>query len=209
MEVDKIVEIVKAKVLELNLEKNKIPIEASGRHIHISKEDCEKLFGKDYTLTKMKELSQPGQFACEERVRLVGPKGMIESVIILGPFRKETQVELSITDARILGVKPILRESGDTNNTPGIIIINKDKAIAIDQGVIIAKNHIHMTNLDAKKLNVKDKDLVNVKVKNSLRAIIFQDVLIRVNDNFKLNMHIDYDEANACMLTKDSYGEIL
>lgn len=208
IELDKMVEIVKAKLLEINNEQ-KIPVEASGRHIHISKEDAEILFGKGCNLTKLKDLSQPGQYACEERVKLVGPKGIIEGVIVLGPFRNETQIELSITDARILGVKPILRESGNIENTPGIIVVYKDRCISLKKGVIIAKNHIHMDTLDSIKLNVKDKDLVDVQIKNSQRPIIFKDVLVRVNDNFKLNMHIDYDEANSCMLGKDSYGEIV
>ncbi|WP_367271781.1 phosphate propanoyltransferase [uncultured Cetobacterium sp.] len=208
MELDKMVEIVKAKLLEINNEQ-KIPVEASGRHIHISKEDAEILFGKGCNLTKLKDLSQPGQYACEERVKLIGPKGIIEGVIVLGPFRNETQIELSITDARILGVKPILRESGNIENTPGIIVVYKDRCISLKKGVIIAKNHIHMDTLDSIKLNAKDKDLVDVQIKNSQRPIIFKDVLVRVNDNFKLNMHIDYDEANSCMLGKDSYGEIV
>ena len=208
IELDKMVEIVKAKLLEINNEQ-KIPVEASGRHIHISKEDAEILFGKGCNLTKLKDLSQPGQYACEERVKLIGPKGIIEGVIVLGPFRNETQIELSITDARILGVKPILRESGNIENTPGIIVVYKDRCISLKKGVIIAKNHIHMDTLDSIKLNVKDKDLVDVQIKNSQRPIIFKDVLVRVNDNFKLNMHIDYDEANSCMLGKDSYGEIV
>ncbi len=212
MEVDKIVEIVKAKILELDQDKNetkKIPIEASGRHIHISESDAEKLFGKGYTLKKLKDLSQPGQYACEERVRVVGPKGVIDGVIILGPYRGKTQVELSITDARILGVKPTLRESGDIDGTPGILIMSGEKFIRIEEGVIVAKNHIHMTFADSKKFNVRDKELVKVQIKNTRRPLIFQDVLVRVNDNFKLNMHIDYDEANCCMLSKDSYGEII
>nr|WP_297407225.1 phosphate propanoyltransferase [uncultured Cetobacterium sp.] len=208
IELDKMVEIVKAKLLEINNEQ-KIPVEASGRHIHISKEDAEILFGKGCNLTKLKDLSQPGQYACEERVKLIGPKGIIEGVIVLGPFRNETQIELSITDARILGVKPILRESGNIENTPGIIVVYKDRCISLKKGVIIAKNHIHMDTLDSIKLNAKDKDLVDVQIKNSQRPIIFKDVLVRVNDNFKLNMHIDYDEANSCMLGKDSYGEIV
>ncbi len=212
MEVDKIVEIVKAKILELDQDKNetkKIPIEASGRHVHISESDAEKLFGKVYTLKKLKDLSQPGQYACEERVRVVGPKGVIDGVIILGPYRGKTQVELSITDARILGVKPTLRESGDIDGTPGILIMSGEKFIRIEEGVIVAKNHIHMTFADSKKFNVRDKELVKVQIKNTRRPLIFQDVLVRVNDNFKLNMHIDYDEANCCMLSKDSYGEII
>ena len=190
MEIDKIVELVK-KQLE-NYEKKRIPIEASGRHIHLSEKDAEFLFGKDYKFTAVKELSQPGQFACKERVRLIGPKGMIEGVVILGPVREKTQVEISMTDAKILGIKGIVRLSGDTNETPG---------------VIVAKNHIHMTSEDAERMNVKDKQLVKVKV-FSKRPLIFEDVIIRVTSKSKFSMHIDYDEANACLLEKDSYGVI-
>lgn len=204
MELSKIIELVHK---ELNKIDNKIPIEASGRHIHLSQKDSEILFGKDYNFTIIKELSQPGQFACKERVRLVGPKGIIEGVVVLGPVRNKTQVELSLTDARILGVKGMLRISGDILNTPGLIITNGENMLKIEEGVIVAKNHIHMTPVDAEKFNVKDGELVKVKV-YSERPLIFEDVVIRVTEKSKLAMHIDYDEANACMLSKESYGEI-
>lgn len=204
MELSKIIELVQK---ELNKIDNKIPIEASGRHIHLSQKDSEILFGKDYNFTVVKELSQPGQFACKERVRLVGPKGIIEGVVVLGPVRNKTQVELSLTDARILGVKGTLRISGDILNTPGLIITNGENILKLEEGVIVAKNHIHMTPVDAEKFNVKDGELVKVKV-YSERPLIFEDVVIRVTKKSKLAMHIDYDEANACMLSKESYGEI-
>lgn len=204
MELSKIIELVQK---ELNKIDNKIPIEASGRHIHLSQKDSEILFGKDYNFTVVKELSQPGQFACKERVRLVGPKGIIEGVVVLGPVRNKTQVELSLTDARILGVKGTLRISGDILNTPGLIITNGENILKLEEGVIVAKNHIHMTPVDAEKFNVKDGELVKVKV-YSERPLIFEDVIIRVTEKSKLAMHIDYDEANACMLSKESYGEI-
>lgn len=207
MEIDEIVKLVKSAV-EKELNKKRIPIEASGRHIHLSEEDAAVLFGERYQFTKIKDLSQPGQYACKERVRLVGPKGIIEGVIVLGPFRGSTQVELSLTDARILGVTPVLRESGDTKDTPGILITNGDRFLKLKEGVIVAKNHIHMTEEDSKRLSLKDKDKVKVKICDSLRPMIFEDVIVRVSNRFSLNMHIDYDEANACFLTKDSYGEI-
>lgn len=207
MEIDKIVELVK-KQLE-NYEKKRIPIEASGRHVHLSEKDAELLFGKGYKFTAVKELSQPGQFACKERVRLVGPKGVIEGVVILGPLREKTQVEISMTDAKILGIKGMVRLSGDTNETPGILVTNYDKILNLNEGVIVAKNHIHMTPEDAERMNVKDKQLVKVKVKVfSKRPLIFEDVIIRVTSKSKFSMHIDYDEANACLLEKDSYGVI-
>lgn len=205
MEIDKIVELVK-KQLE-NYTKTKIPIEASGRHVHLSTKDAEILFGKEYKFTPIKELSQPGQFACKERVRLVGPKGVIEGVVILGPVRDKTQVELSLTDTRILGVKGVVKISGDIKGTPGILITNQDKILNLSEGVIVARNHIHMTPEDAKMMNVVDKQLVKVKV-YSKRPLIFEDVLIRVTEKSKFAMHIDYDEANACLLEKDSYGVI-
>lgn len=204
MELSKLIELVQT---ELNKATKRIPIEASGRHIHLSQKDSEILFGKDYKFTVIKELSQPGQFACKERVRLVGPKGIIEGVVVLGPVRNKTQVELSLTDARLLGIKGVLRISGDINNTPGIIVTNGENILKLDEGVIVAKNHIHMTPEDAKNYNVKDGELVKIKV-YSERPLIFEDVVIRVTEKSKLAMHIDYDEANACMLAKDSYGEI-
>ncbi|MEG0584639.1 MAG: phosphate propanoyltransferase [Cetobacterium sp.] len=205
MEIDKIVEMVKAR-LELSESKH-IPIEASGRHVHLSLEDAEALFGKNYEFNAVKELSQHGQFAYKERVRLIGPKGVIEGVIILGPYRKTTQVEISVTDSRVLGIKPELRESGDTSGTPGILVSNGGNFVTLKEGVIVAKNHIHMSVNDAEVLNLKDKDLVKVQV-HSKRPVIFEDVLVRVNENFSLSMHVDYDEGNACMLEKDSYGVI-
>lgn len=208
MEIDEIVKIIKKQILEECGQKQKIRVEASGRHIHLSKDDAEKLFGVGYKFQVLKELSQPGQYACKERVRLIGPKGIIEGVVILGPFRNKTQVELSLTDTRVLGVEAVLRESGDTDKTPGIYISNLDKMIKIDSGVIVAKNHIHMTEKDAEKLNLKDRQLVKVKIFNTLRPVIFEDVIVRVNNSFDLSVHLDYDEANACFLNKDSYGEI-
>lgn len=215
MEIEKIVKLVKDQLEQYNkkdqleqCDEKIIPVEASGRHIHLSYEDIEKLFGKGYNLKQKKELSQPGQFACEERVRLIGPKGVIENVIILGPPRAESQVEISLTDCRKLGIKPSLKNSGDILGTAGIIVTNKDKTIILKQGAIIAKSHIHMNSKEAKILDVQDKQRVKVKI-HSERPIIFEEVLIRVDDSFRLSMHIDYDEANACSLNKNSYGKIV
>ena len=206
MEIDELVKIIKEKITE-QVKIKKIPIESSGRHVHLSKKEAEILFGVGYEFTILKELSQLGQYAYKERVRLIGPKGILENVIILGPFREETQIELSLTDSRILGTVPVLRNSGSIENTPGVIINNGEKIVRIDRGVIVAKNHIHMNEEDANRLNVKDKDIVKIRI-NSERPGIFENVLIRVNKDFILNMHIDYDEANAFFITKDSYGEI-
>lgn len=183
-------------------------VEASGRHIHLSKEHLEQLFGKGYELTKAKDLSQPGQYAAKERVRVIGPKGEFSNVVILGPCRDFSQVELSLTDCRDIGVKGVLRESGKIEDTPGILIGVGEKYICLDKGTIVAKRHIHMTPNDAKNLNVKDGELVKVRV-NGERPVIFDDVLIRVKDTFRLSMHIDYDEANACGYTSGVTGKIV
>lgn len=187
--------------------KKKVLVEASGRHIHLSKEDAIKLFGTD-RLTPDKELSQPGQYLCKEKVRLIGPKGDFKEVAVLGPVRDKTQVEISITDARALGVKSIVRDSGDTNDCPSIWIQGKYGLIEGKSSVIIARRHIHMTPEDADIFNLKDKDEVSVRVYGE-RKLVFEDVLVRVNPRFSLSMHIDYDEANAVGLSKESYGEIL
>lgn len=189
-------------------DKKMIPVEASAKHVHLSKEHVEALFGKGYTLTKKRELSQPGQYLCEERVSLIGPKGMIQNVAVLGPERNNTQVEISLTDSRSLGVKPIIRESGDIKETSKIIISTGVEAVTLNKGVIVAKRHIHMTNEDAKRFNLKDKDEVSVKI-HSNRPVVYEDVLVRVDDRFKLSMHIDFDEANAAALSKNTLGEIL
>lgn len=209
MEIDKIDKIVDLVKIELKKYNNKtIPIEASGRHIHLTEKDIDALFGKGYKLTKLKDLSQKGQYASKERVKVIGKKGVIDNVIILGPSRPNSQLEISITDCRTLGIKPDIRESGDIKNTQGIIIVNEDNIVKLNDGVIVAKNHIHMNEEDSIKLNVKNKQLVKVKV-NTKRPLIFEDVLVRVNKDFTLSMHIDYDEANACCFEKDTYGEIL
>ena len=197
--------IEESKIEENN--KIKIPIEASGRHIHLSQKEADILFGTGYVFTVSKELSQLGQYAYKERVRLIGSKGIIENVVILGPMRKETQVELSLTDSRILGVNAVLRNSGLIDGTPGILMSNGKNFVYIDKGVIIARNHIHMNEKDANRLNVKDNDLIKVKIVSE-RSGIFENVLVRVDNKFILNMHIDYDEANAFYISKDSYGEI-
>ena len=182
-------------------------VEASARHVHLSREHLEELFGKGYELTPMKELSQPGQYAAKERVRVIGPKGEFSSVVVLGPCRNFSQVELSLTDCRKIGVKGLVRESGKTKDTPGILIGVGDRYVQLKEGVIVAKRHIHMTSKDAENLSVRDGEIVNVKI-NSERPVIFEDVLIRVRDSFRLSMHIDTDEANSCGHTPEVTGSI-
>ncbi|HCF37796.1 MAG TPA: phosphate propanoyltransferase [Thermosipho africanus] len=172
----------------------------SNRHVHLSREDVEILFGKDYQLTPIKDLGQPGQFACQETVIIVGPKGAIEKVRVLGPERKETQIEISLTDAFKIGVRPPVRDSGDLDGTAGIVIVGPKGSVIKDKGVIIAKRHIHMHTSDAEKYGVKDKDIVKVLVEKEGRRLIFDDVLIRVSEKYALEFHVDTDEANAALL---------
>lgn len=186
----------------------KILVETSARHVHLSEDDLAVLFGAGATLTHKKDLSQPGQFACEERVKLVGPKKEIANVIILGPVRPATQVELSYTDARTLGVDAPLKESGDLEGTPGIKIIGPAGEVEIDKGVIIAKRHIHMTPEDAATYGVENGQIVSVKVE-SQRTATLGDVVIRVSPKFKLAMHIDTDESNAVCGFGKCFGEII
>lgn len=185
-----------------------IEVEASGRHVHLSEEDVEKLFGKGYTLTKLKDLSQPGQYACKERVTIIGPKSTLKNVVVLGPCRKETQVEISLTDGSILGLKPPIKQSGDLENTLGIKIATEKREIELQKGLMVAKRHIHMSIEDAKKFNVVDNEIVEVKVFGK-RPLIFDDVVVRVSDKFKTYIHIDYDEANACAFSKGSIAKII
>ncbi|CQR25593.1 propanediol utilization protein PduL [Streptococcus varani] len=200
--VDKIIEKVQAE-LDQSFE-----VEASGRHIHLCQKDLELLFGPDYQLTKAKDLSQPFQFACKERLTIVGPKGSFQGVIILGPVRSETQVEISLTDCLQLGINAPIRESGDTQGSPGIVLVNGNKSVALDKGVIVAKRHVHMTPEDAQRSNVVNHEIVQVKVEGE-RPLIFDDVVIRVNPHFATYMHIDYDEANACGFRKGMRGHII
>lgn len=173
---------------------NDIPIELSAKHAHLSEKDWYELFSEPPK--QIRELSQPGQYLLDKRIRLIGPKGVVDNIAILGPFRKESQIELSVTDARMLGINAPVRHSGDLDGTPGAVISSHDGLIALDRGVIVAGRHIHMHPDDAERLGVKDMDLVCVQTE-SARPVIFRDVLIRVNKDFRLSMHIDFDEGNA------------
>ncbi len=186
---------------------NKILVETSARHIHVTDATLKALFGADAKLTNKKDLSQPGQFACEEKVTLVGPKGSMK-VSILGPTRKADQVELSLTDARALGIKVPVRESGDIEGTEGLRLEGPCGSVEIDKGAIAAKRHIHMTPADAEALGVKDKQIVKVKL-DTARPLIFDDVVVRVHETFALAMHIDTDESNAACAFGEVYGEIV
>lgn len=187
----------------------KILIETSARHVHVTQEALEALFGKDAKLTKKKDLSQPGQFACEERVTIVGPKKELANVSILGPVRPATQVELSATDARSIGLPIAIRESGDIAGTPGCKIIGPAGEIEISEGVIVAKRHVHMIPETAEKLGLKNKDVVWVKAETNGRTAILGDVVVRVSENFADAMHIDTDESNAISASPNLMGEII
>ena len=187
----------------------KFIVETSARHVHVTAEALETLFGKGAALTNKKDLSQPGQFACEERVTIVGPKGELKNVSILGPERSACQVEISATDARKLGVASVIRESGDIAGTPGCRLIGPAGEVELTEGVIVAKRHIHMTPADAAEYGVKDKDIVWVRVDTPERALIFGDVVVRVSPKFALAMHIDTDESNAANAFKNDGGEIV
>lgn len=184
-------------------------IETSARHIHVTQEALEILFGKGHELTKKKDLSQPGQFACEERVTIVGPKRELANVSILGPVRPATQVELSGTDARSIGCPVVVKESGDIAGTPGCKVIGPAGEIEISEGVIVAKRHIHMVPETAEKLGFKNKDIVWVKCVSNGRTAVLGDVVIRVSDKFADAMHIDTDESNAIGATPNMMGEII
>lgn len=184
-------------------------VETSARHVHLTESDFKILFGNEATLTVKKNLSQPGQYACEERVSIVGPKKEISGVSILGPFRSASQVELSATDARSIGLPIVIKESGDLRGTPGCKIVGPKGSLELQEGVIVAKRHIHATSEDAEKLGVKDKDIVSVKINTPERSLIFGDVVVRVSDSYALAMHIDTDEANASGMVLGVMGEIV
>ncbi|NQX69026.1 phosphate propanoyltransferase [Paenibacillus alba] len=186
----------------------RIPIGVSNRHIHLSPEAVERLFGSKDALTQMKELSQPGQFACNETVTLIGPKGTIERVRILGPARGETQVEISLFDGFTLGVNPPIRDSGDIEGTPGIIIQGPRGQLRISKGVIAAARHIHMHTSDAQLFGVNNGDRVKIQV-DGPRGMILDNVLIRVSEKYRLEMHIDLDEANAGHVRNGQTGILL
>lgn len=189
---------------------DKILVETSARHVHVTREVLDELFGKDFELTSKKALSQPGQYASTTKLIIKGPKGEL-SASILGPERKFNQVEVSATEARTLGVKAPIRESGDIAGSAPITIINPEngKSIELSEGCIIAKRHIHMTPEDAANFNVNNGDIVWVKVLSSRRSIVFGDTVIRVSPKFKLAMHIDTDECNAGNCFGEVYGEII
>ena len=183
-----------------------VPLEASGRHVHVTKEQVQTLFG--HGLTPERPLSQPGQYLAKERLTVIGPKGEFQNVAVLGPERKEAQVEVSLTDARSLGLTVPVRPSGDVSGSSGCSLVGQKGAVTLERGVIAAQRHIHMTPEDAKHFHVNDGQVVSLKTFTD-RPLVFEDVLVRVSPDFATNVHLDYDEANACGFKPGDLGRIL
>lgn len=186
----------------------KVLVETSARHLHVTQADLETLFGAGYSLTQKKKLSQPGQFAAEEKVTVAGPRGE-QKMTILGPVRKATQVEVSFSDARALGITAPVRESGDVKGSAPCRLVGPKGEVELAEGVIVAKRHIHATPADAEALHVKNGQIVSVRMNTQDRSLVFGDVVVRVSDRFTLAMHIDTDESNAACAAGVVYGEVI
>ena len=198
METDSLIQAVLSHIF--------IELEASGRHVHVTKEQAISLFG--HGLTPKRPLSQPGQFLANERVTVIGPKGQFQNVAVLGPERKEGQVEISLTDGRTLGITPPVRQSGSVENSPGATLLGEKGQVILSQGVIAAQRHIHITPGDAEKFGVRDGQTVTLQTYTA-RPVQFQDTVVRVSDKFATYVHLDYDEANACGFQPGDLGRIL
>lgn len=183
-----------------------VELEASGRHVHVTKAQAQVLFG--HSLTPKRPLSQPGQFLANERVTVIGPKGEFKNVAVLGPERPEAQVEISLTDGKVLGLTPPVRPSGKVEGSPGAILVGPMGQVQLSCGVVAAQRHIHMTPEDGARFGVKDKEIVRLQVFTQ-RPLIFEDVLVRVSDKYATYVHLDYDEANACGFAPGDLGRIL
>ena len=201
MEAEKLQNIVDAVLGKLFVE-----LEASGRHVHVTKEQAQQLFG--HGLTAKRPLSQPGQYLAKERLTVIGPKGEFQNVAVLGPERKEAQIEVSLTDGRTLGVEPPVRASGSVQGSPGVVLQGPKGRITLQQGVIAAQRHIHVHTGDAGKLGVRDKQIVKLQTFTD-RPVVFEDVLVRVSPDFATYVHLDYDEANACGMKPGDLGRII
>ena len=188
------------------LERILVPLEASGRHVHLTREQAEILFG--HGLTPERPLSQPGQYLSKERVTVIGPKGEFRNVAVLGPERREAQVEISLTDGKTLGIQPPVRLSGETVGSPGCILVGSQGRVELDRGVIAAQRHIHLTPADAARFGVRDRQVVHLQTFTA-RPVVFEDTVVRVSGDFAAAVHLDYDEANACGFAKGDWGRIL
>lgn len=193
-------------LVEAVLQRLFIPLEASGRHVHVTQQQAMTLFG--HRLTEKRPLSQPGQFLSNERLTVIGPKGEFQNVAVLGPERKEAQVEISLTDGRTLGIQPPVRLSGDVKNTPGAVLVGPMGRVTLSQGVIAAQRHIHMTPQDAQAMGVKDKQVVKLKCYTS-RPGVLEDTVVRVSKDFATYVHLDYDEANALGFRDGDLGRVV
>lgn len=202
----KVIEMVTQMVMERmqELEGLKIPVGVSNRHVHVSQRDLEQLFGPGYQLTCKNDLAQPGQYAAKETVTIQGPKGEFAGVRILGPVRKESQVEISLTDTFRLGIKAPIKESGYLDQTPGLRLVGPYGSITLNRGTIVALRHVHMTTRDAARMGVADKEIVCVETLGERKGIL-GDVLVRISDDFRLELHVDVDEANACALKNGDF----
>ena len=194
------------KLAQAVLERVFVPLEASGRHVHLTDRQAKALFG--HGLTPERPLSQPGQYLAKERVTVVGPKGEFRNVAVLGPERKEAQVEISLTDGRALGIRPPVRLSGDVKDSPGCLLAGPEGKIEISQGVICARRHIHLTPEEGQRFGVADKQVVKLQTFTE-RPAIFEDVVVRISPRFSGAVHLDYDEANACGFRNGDFGRIL
>ena len=183
-----------------------VELEASGRHVHVTAQQALELFG--HCLTPKRPLSQPGQFLAEQRVTVVGPKGEFHDVAVLGPERKQAQVEISLTDGRTLGIQPPIRLSGDIQGSPGAVLVGSRGRVTLEQGVIAAQRHIHLTPEAAARFGVTDRQRVKLQALTR-RGVVFEDVIVRVSPDFAPYAHLDYDEANACGFQKGDLGRIL
>lgn len=211
VDVEKIIKDVVTQVIDqlnISTESNLIPIGVSNKHIHLSQKDLDILFGKGYELTKLKDLGQPGQFAANETVEVIGPKGSFKKVRILGPVRKSTQLEISSGDGFVLGVKAPIRESGKLEGTPGVVLKGPKGSVELKEGVIVALRHIHLSTEYAQKYGYKDYEMVSA-MSDGIRKTTFHNVLLRVSDEYELEMHIDMDEANASGLKNGDKIEII
>ena len=193
-------------LIEAVTERVFVELEASGRHVHVTAEQAKALFG--HPLTPQRPLSQPGQYLAQERITVVGPKGEFQNVAVLGPERKEGQVEISLTDGRQLGIDAPVRLSGDVRNTPGAVLVGSLGRVTLPQGVIVAKRHIHLTPEAAQQFGVRDKQTVKLRTFTD-RPLVFDDVVVRVSPDFAPYAHLDYDEANACGFHKGDLGRIV
>lgn len=198
MELDDVVQRVLGNIF--------VELEASGRHVHVTKAQAQVLFG--HPLTEKRPLSQPGQYLANERVTVVGPKGQFENVAVLGPERSSAQVEISLTDGKALGITPPVRLSGDVKDSPGAVLVGSMGKVTLQEGVICAKRHIHMTPEDAQRFGVKDKQAVCLRTYTE-RPLVFDDTVVRVSPDFATFVHLDYDEANACGFRKGDLGRIV